>query len=204
MALVLLGVNLLRKKWNNSNPASRYLLLALGGLGTLAFLFPPEAQPQDRTTPRYSSSSDKRMYFQNMRSFYYHQDRKSKQPMVIYRLKKRTAALDSVTLPLDIIQHSQQGSAFLRVQAGQAYRSSDSLQVCFSDSLAAAWLHSSMSWQEHFELGGKIYTALENEIAVHLRAGGDTLGQPFGQTKNRRNALIILEDFFNLLQKPSS
>lgn len=182
------------------NPALRYLLLAVGGMIGLAFLFPPEAQPLDLNTPRHSSTSDKRMYFQNVRSFYYHQDRRSKQPMVIYRLKKRTAAMDSHSLPLNIIQHPRQGSAFLRVEAGEAYQAYDSLQVCFGDSISPAWLHPKLTWQEHFQLGGKIYAALEKEIDVHLKARDDTLGQPFAQAKARQNALIILEDFFNLLQ----
>ena len=197
-------MNSFRARWQKVNPALRYMLLVVGILMGLAFLFPPEEQPLDLSTARYGTTSDKRLYFQNVRSYYYHQDRQSKEPMVIYRLKKRSAALDSVSLPLDIVQNPQQGSAFLQIKPGAAYPAVDSLQICFSDSLQPAWLHEEMSWQEHFRLGGKVYAALENEFAVYLTAQGDTLGRPYARAKNRQNALTVLDDFFNLIQKPST
>jgi hypothetical protein len=166
----------------------------------IAFLFAPQKQVVDYNDINFESSANSRLYFHNVRSYYYQIDSYSKDPMLIYRLKRRATERDSVSLNFDIIRHPSADDSFVYSYLGSHFTMSDSLNLMFEayqgrESLA------NLQKENHYRIAAKTYTSFIEEKAIFLMQGSDTIKELFSEGNARADAEIVLEDYFKLVQK---
>jgi hypothetical protein len=193
-----------RKKffWQRWPAPLRWFLLIVVGLLGLAFLFPPGPTSMDLNTARASTTSDKRLYFHNVRSFSYHRDPRSKAPMEIYRLKDVPPQWDSLPLRPQIILHPSQQKAFVHWAPGPDLKQKDSVFVTNGREDAKYPWHTESRWQAHFAIAGMMLRSLANEDSVWIQKADGPRMPAWPNQESRQAAQIILEDYFKLLAKP--
>lgn len=193
----------MKKYWQKflalSPPVRWFMIVVLGLLG-LAFLFAPEKRPVDYQDISFKSSSDSRLYFNNVRSYYYHIDRRSKAPTSIYRLKRRSPERDSLNLNFAIVHYPGAEEVFVFASAGKAYEQFDSLRVIFNKYPNAENLQG-IDREGHFRIAAKTYSSILADQAMYLAAGSDTLTTLFTDKSSLLDAEITLEDYFKLTLK---
>ena len=187
------------EKFRQLNPPVKWLLGFIFGVLVLAFAFAPRPQPVDISKISFNTTSDSRLYFQNIRSFYYNIDALSKKPMIIYKLKRRKAAEDSMSLQFSIIQHPLTDNAFAYAELGGNWKQYDSLYVEFTSFKGELLGH--LSSEAHYRIAAKVYSSLLEGKPVYLLSANDTLRQLYTNEQARINAEITLEDFFRLTNK---
>ena len=148
----------------------------------------------------FETSSDSRMYFNNIRSYYYRIDRFSKAPMEIFRLKRRSENRDSTSLNFAIAHYPGTGQAFIVAELGSLYKTCDSLTLVYQvysnpDNLML------MDGERQFKVAAKVYSSLLQEQNVFLRCGEDTLKQLYVDKAEELDAKVVLEDYFKLTLK---
>lgn len=188
------------QKWKKVNPAARALFLFVVLLLGLSFLFAPQPKPVDYRQVSFATSADARLYFHNVRSFYYAVDSRSKTPMVIYRLKRRNAAEESSSLQFAIVQHPHTDEAFPFVELGNTLKQYPHLAVHFSKYGVTKPL-SKLNAQEHYAIAALTYSSFLAESAVLLLDQTDTIGPLYRDKELRRNASVTLDDYFTLIGK---
>ena len=166
----------------------------------VAFIFAPQKQAVDYNDVSFTSSANSRLYFHNVRSFYYHIDKRSKSPMLIYRLKRRVPERDSLSLNFDIIRHPASDDAFIYSYLGKAYSSQDSLMLKFSAFQGSEKILNIRN-EDHFRIAAKTYTSFINDESIYLMKGSDTISELFKDRSAYIDTEITLEDYFKLVQK---
>lgn len=188
--------------WQRGPAPLRWFLLVMTGLFGLAFLFPPAPTRLDLTTPRARTTSDKRLYFQNVRSYYYRRDTRSKAPMEIYRLKDVPPQWPALALRPRLVLHPVQQRAFVSWVPGKACKQRDTIIVSFPNAQQRFIWHPQLTWRQQFGLAGRVYGALKQNQKIAFQSKIDTL-DPVAPGQASRQALeVILKDYFNLLAKP--
>ena len=157
----------------------------------------------DLSTPRARTTSDKRLYFNNVRSFSYHRDPRSKAPMEIYRLKDVPPGWDSLPLRPQIILHPSQQRAFVHWTPGPEVKQSDSVFVINASQNAPLAWHPEATWQTNFTIAGAMLRALAHDDSLYIREAGSPKRPAWPGQESRQAAQTILVDYFKLLAKPS-
>ncbi|MCR9154147.1 MAG: hypothetical protein NXI09_08560 [Bacteroidetes bacterium] len=188
------------KKLKRLNPLAKGMLLFVVAAFGLSFLFAPEQKPVDYRELSFKTTSDSRIYFNNMRSFFYKIDRFSKRPMEIYRLKRRSPERDSIGINFSIAHYPGAESAYIVCEIGAAYEHCDSLSVKFSKYPDSEQLKL-MNGEQQFKLAAKVYSSLLEEEAIFLCCASDTLIQLYMDKSSQLDAEVVLEDYFRLTQK---
>ncbi len=173
-----------------------FLVLAIG----LAVSTAPKPIPVDYREVSFKTSSDSRIYFHNVRSYYYDIDRLSKRPMEIYRLKRIGEERASESLNFDIIRAAAIDEAFIFARVGTAYEQCDSLTVKFEKYPEAEDL-TLINSERNFQIAAKVYTSILESRPVYLCCGSDTLKQLYVDKASQLDAEIALEDYFRLTLK---
>lgn len=187
------------RKFRRLNPPVQWLVGFITLILVLAFLFAPEPKPVNFKEISFSTTSDSRLYFQNIRSFYYQIDAFSKKPMIIYSLKRRTLQQDSGSLQFSIIRHPHSNAAYAYAEPGPDFQQYDSLYVTFrAYKQEPLWQINS---ETHYRIAAKVYSSLLNEQAIFILSGNDTLKQLYTDRQTSLNARVTLEDYFKLTNK---
>jgi hypothetical protein len=188
------------KKITKINPAAKALLLFVFSVLFLAFVFAPTPRPIDLNEVSFETTADSRIYFHNVRSFYYHIDARSKKPMRIYRLRKRTPENDSLTLQFNIVQHPSTDESFVFAQAGKSFKQYDNLSVSFSGIDGREDLEN-INAIDHYRIAAKVIRSFDKGESIFLLSNADTLKTLYQENQNRLNVETILEDYFRLINK---
>lgn len=187
------------KKFRRLNPPVQWLFVFIISILILALAFAPRPKPIDYNRINFTTTADSRLYFQNMRSFYYNIDTRSKKPMIIYRLKRRTPAQDALGLQFSIVQHPLAGNAYAYSELGQSWKQYDSLYVEFS-TFSKEKL-GNLNSEDHYRIAAKVFSSILQDEPVYLVSKKDTLTQLYADEQLRLNAEVTLEDFFKLTNK---
>lgn len=188
------------RKFQSLSPPIRWFALSIIALVILAILSAPESKPVDYRSISYLSTADSRLYFKNIRSYYYHIDRHSKAPMLIYSLKRRSPERDSLSLSFNIVQYPGAEEIYIYSEIGKSFEQYDSLRVIFEKYSGHEDLQGINS-EGHFRIAAKTYTSLLEEKAVFLMNYQDTISPLFQDKASRLDAEITLEDYFKLTLK---
>lgn len=178
----------------------RWFLQFLALMLIIAFIFAPKKRPIDYTDISFESSANSRLYFHNVRSFFYRIDTRSKAPMLIHRLKRRIPERDSLNLNFDIIRQSAADEAFIFSYLGNHFQNFDSLSLKFS-AYADGESLSNLRNEDHFRIAAKTYSSFLKEEPIYLMQGSDTIQELFSDRAAFIDAEITLEDYFKLVQK---
>jgi len=188
------------KKFQGMSPPAKWLLAFVGVSLTLAFLFAPEPQPVDYEAVSFKTTSDSRLYFNNVRSYFYKIDRFSKKPMNIFRLKRRVPERDSLSINFSIAHYPGAEQAFIIVEPGMAYEQCDSLVVKF-DKYPDSEPLKLINGEQQYKVAAKVYSSLLEEGGIFLCCGTDTLQRLYQDKSSQLDAEIVLEDYFKLTLK---
>lgn len=167
---------------------------------SLAFLFAPEAREVNYEEVSFKTTSDSRLYFNNVRSYYYKIDRFSKKPMEIFRLKRRSAERDSFSLNFAMAHYPGGENAFITLEIGRAFEQCDSLYVKFEKYPDPEPLKL-IDGEQQFKVAAKVYSSIIAEQAIYLYCGQDSLKQLYTDKASELDAEIVLEDYFKLTLK---
>ena len=178
----------------------RWFLQFLVLMLIIAFIFAPKKRPIDYTDISFDSTANSRLYFHNVRSFFYRIDIRSKAPMLIYQLKRRIPERDSLNLNFDIIRQSAADEAFIFSHLGSHFKDLDSISLNFS-AFADREELSNLRNEDHFRIAAKTYTSFIKEEPIFLMRGSDTIQELFSDRAAFIDAEITLEDYFKLVQK---
>lgn len=187
------------KKFRRLNPPVQWLFVFIVCILILALAFAPSPKPIDYNQVNFTTTSDSRLYFQNMRSFYYNMDTRSKKPMIIYRLKRRKPETDARGLQFSIVQHPLAGNAYAYAELGEKWKQYDSLHVAFLN--YSREVLGNLNSEDHYRIAAKVFSSLLDNEAVFLVSRTDTLTELYADEQLRLNAEITLEDFFKLTNK---
>jgi hypothetical protein len=188
------------EKFQALNPPIRWLIYFCATLLLLSFLFAPTPKPINYQEVSFETTSDTRLYFHNVRSFYYHIDARSKSPMIIYRLKRQSPARDSTNLTFDIIRHPADDNAYIFVRPGSAFKQYDSLDVLFSE-YSSSIIVPLMDIDRHYEVAAKVFSSFLKNGRVWLAYKGDTLNELYLDRAQKLDAEVALDDYFKLIKK---
>jgi hypothetical protein len=190
-----------KSKLQKINPPVKWLIGFIIILLSLAFLFAPDASPAPKLGKvSFKTTSDARIYFHNLRSFYYSIDATSKKPMQIYSLRRRQKNLDSLSLQFDIIQNPGSNQAFIYSALGTGFEHIDSAFVTVEKSKESTY-YSNLRATDHYKLARLVYKALEENRKVYLMSAKDTVVNLYNSEQSAINAEITLEDYFKLIYK---
>jgi len=178
----------------------RWFLQFLALMLIIAFIFVPKKRPIDYTDITFETSANSRLYFHNVRSFFYRIDIRSKAPMLIYQLKRRVLERDSLNLNFDIIRQSAADEAFIFSHLGNHFKHLDSLSLHFTACADGEEL-SNLRNEDHFRIAAKTYTSFIKDEPIFLMRGSDTIQELFSDRAAFIDAEITLEDYFKLVQK---
>ena len=167
----------------------------------LSFLFAPEPTPVDLETFTSKTTSDSRMYFQNVRSFYYDIFPRERAPMVIYKLARRNKNPSEAELQFNIIQNPQTGQAFvfgelLAVQVDSSYQ----IKVKREQEDFTSAIHN-INMEQHYKLAAAVHNAILNEKEIILLKEKRKVKNLFKDYRKRKYTGVVLEDFFKLIRK---
>ena len=188
------------KKFRALNPLVKGFLAFFVLTFGFAFLFAPELKPVNYEEVSFQTTSDSRLYFNNVRSFFYRIDRFSKAPMEIYRLKRRSGSRDSSNLNFAIAHYPGADQAFIVAELGADYRHCDSLILRFEAYPGVESLEL-MDGEQQFKIAAKVYSSLLEEQRIFLCCGSDTLKQLYVDKAEELDAEVALEDYFKLTLK---
>lgn len=180
---------------------AQWLVYFVLGLLILSFLFAPEVKPVDYRDISFSTTADSRLYFNNIRSYYYHIDNRSKAPTAIYNLKRRSPERDSTNLNFSIIHYPGAEEVFIFSALGKAYEQYENLKVSFIKYPNEAERLNGIDREGHFRIAAKSYSSILDNQAVFLLNGSDTICQLFADKASLLDAEITLEDYFKLTLK---
>jgi len=188
------------EKWQALIPPLRWLLVFVVLAFGAAFFFAPKAKVVNYQELSYATSSDSRLYFNNIRSYYYHIDNLSKKPMEILRLKRLGSERDQGNLNFALIRYPAGDQYFVLAEPGSDFEQCDSLRLVFSE-YPDSELHRLSNAEIHFEIAAKVYSSLIKQESIYLCCGRDTLKQLYQDQAERLDAEIALEDYFKLTLK---
>lgn len=200
MLACLQAMTKILKKIQDLSPPAKWLLAFVGFALALSFLFAPEPQVVDYEAVSFNTTSDSRLYFNNVRSYFYKIDRFSKKPMQIFRLKRRVPERDSLSINFSIAHYPGAEQAFIIVEPGKAYEQCDSLVVKF-DKYPDSEPLKLINGEQQFKLAAKVYSSLLEDSGIFLCCGSDTLQRLYQDKSSQLDAEIVLEDYFKLTLK---
>jgi len=188
------------EKYKNIPLLWRWFFQFLLTMLLIAWVFAPQKYAVNYADISFSSSANSRLYFHNVRSFYYHIDNRTKDPMLIYQLKRRDKQRDSLSLNFDIIRHPSTDDVFIYSYLGENFARYASLELKFEAYNGRESLVNIRN-ENHFSIAAKTYTSFIEEKAIYLMQGSDTLMELFSERAAIIDAEIVLEDYFKLVKK---
>ncbi len=191
----------IKSKWREIPLPGRWLLIFLTVVLGLSFLFQPPPKPIDLQEISFATHSSSRIYFHNVRSYYYDIFPKEKPPFVIYRLKRRLRENGRPLLQFAIIQNLAAEEAYIFAEAENDSVFEKAKVVFYQQNSVNDTVDlARMNNEKHFILAAKTYRALLRDEQMRWLRGSEQVG--FLESKKaRRNALTILEDYFKLIGK---
>lgn len=186
-------------------PPVRWLLWFVVVVLTLSFIFAPEPKPVNWNKFETHTTSDSRLYFNNIRSFYYHRYPEEKPPMVLYRLKNRIKDTADVQLHFTIVLNILTDEAFTVAEwQNLPWPKEDMLLTAYTDKDTVKLPINYLSAPAEYKLARVIYNTLQKEGQFYLAHNNDTVVRLLHQPKQRETAETVLRDYFKLIQKLKS
>ena len=192
-------------QWYKSIPIlGRAVILFVVCFLSLILLFAPRPHPVDMHTASFGMTSSARLYFHNVRSYYYDIKPHEASRFVLYHLKRRERDTNVVCLQFTIVENTSGEEAFIYIElqdAGKQYQKPHVLISTKSlDSTVTEPLYN-LNNEGHYQLAAAIWKALLEDQDFYLLDDRDTVGPLLQTHRARKNAEIVLEDYFKLIGK---
>lgn len=145
----------------------------------------------------FHTNSSSEIYFHNMRSYYYQINEREKAPFILYRLKRG----GSGKLSFMIIENRLADEAYVYAEWNDAILGLNDPSIDFGvESLTESDLLEFRN-EDHFRFAAKCYRNLLLAQPIVLMDEKDSLSPLFYSKADEKNALMVLEDYFQLVNK---
>lgn len=190
----------IREKVKNMPLLAKALLAFISIVLGLSFLFAPQPKPVSIYDISFATTSSSKLYFKNVRSYYYDIIHDNKSRFTFYKLKRRSRDTLTPLVQFEIIDNPLADEAYLYAKINPLNRDSLKLVTTHLDSIVKVKL-SLMNNEAYYKLGAIVYRALIHNNPVYLTDGNDTIKQLYTTKLENLNAEIVLEDYFKLVSK---
>ncbi len=183
-------------------PGKAVILFVMMVLG-LSFLFAPTPQPVDLSEVSFNMTSSARLYFRNVRSYYYQIKPDKASRFILYHLKAQETLSGKLHLDFTIVENPLQDEAyiFLELQGSGKQYENPHVLINTDQGLTEKWPLNGLNNEEHLKTAAALWKALLLEQKVFLQMGNEGITPFLDQPRTRKNAEIILEDYFKLIGK---
>lgn len=177
-----------------------FVLIILG----LSLLFAPRPHPVNLKDVSFATTSSSELYFKNLRSYYYNIFPEEKFPFILYRYKRRNRDTNDPHIQFMIIENTRNDEAYVFAELSGGLKQYDSIEVLISNKppeKASLYRPSDLNNEGQYLLAAEVFENLLTDRPVFLMNGRDTLSTLFKSDVERKNAAIVLEDYFKLVNK---
>ncbi len=191
-------------RWHKLNPPVKWFSYFLLFMVGFSLLLAPTPQPVNWEQISFSTTASSRLYFKNVRSYYYNIFSREKPPLVLYRYKRRLRDSSFAHLQFMIVENPHADEAYIFAEANFGPEQLTASRLVFSD---ADTSHNStpplhlLNNEGHYQLAARVYNHLLDNEQIMLVNGNDTIMELWASGKLRDNALTVLEDYFTLVHK---
>lgn len=186
-------------------PPVRWLLWFVVVVLTLSFIFAPEPKPVNWDKFEAHTTSDSRLYFNNIRSFYYHRYPEERPPMILYRLKNRVNDTTHVQLHFTIVQNILTDEAFTVAEWQNLPESKENMRLmAYTQKDTVTLPLNNLNARGEYQLAQVVYTTLQEEGQLYLAHKNDSIAGLLHTPKQRETVETVLRDYFKLIQKLKS
>ncbi len=148
-------------------------------------------------------TSSARLYFRNIRSYYYDIKPHEASHFILYQLKSRERDTLITHLDFTIVENILRGEAYIYLDLstpGKQYAQARVLLSNYSSPSEAEPLYD-LNNEGHFRTAAFIWKGLLQDEKFYLLDGLDTITEFLNNPRHRSNAEIVLEDYFKLTGK---
>ena len=182
--------------YRNLNPPVRWLLMFVVAILGLSFLFAPGPRPVDWQEVNFTTLSSSELYFHNMRSYYYRIYDREKAPLILYRLKRVGSGLVSFM----IVENRRADEAYIYGEWAESLTQNENLAIYFGSDTIPEKDIQNYNGEDHYRFAARCYRSLLKNEQILIKDGSKIVIQLFNEPKEKRNALTVLEDYFELVK----
>ncbi len=184
------------------NPAAKALLVFIGFLLGLSFLFAPAPRAVDLNEVRFAHTSSSLLYFKNIRSFYYDIQPDERSGFILNRLKRRDLDSTRPSLQFTIVNNWRMDESYIYAELNTAGEQWAAPAVYFTratkDTLFSL---NRLDNEAHYHFAAEVYNQLLRNQPLYLVNGQDTIKELYAEKRTNFNAAMVLEDYFKLVNK---
>jgi hypothetical protein len=175
-----------------------WFFIWLGVMFLLVIVTQPDQRPDKLEAEGFATTQSSRMYFQNIRSFYYLKSEEGGGMLEAYRLKSLFETTEAPVIPFIIYQNTLSGEAFIRVDTAFVDHRYSQIQIEM-DTMRMVLPFPDADQESQYEFGKAVYKVLRDDGTLFfLSEAGEGIAIE-GQQKIQLK--MTLTDYFRLLDK---
>lgn len=162
-------------------------------------LFGPKGKPIDWGKVDYEMSNSSRLYFKNMRSYFYDLESFQEDSYLLYRIKSRKKEDVKIKMSFVLIQNLLQDAAFIRLESEVVDLDQENILVSWQNNQEVGELAlTSFSNEAHYQFSAQLYNLLvfNSRLWLQLNSGRIELSE-----KEKKSLRKSLNDYFKLVGK---
>ena len=176
---------------------TRGLLLFIGAILLLAFLFPYQPKAKNLNELTFDTQSNSELFFTNTRAFYYDLEDMSEAGFKVYHFGNLLAADTVAYINFYIVHNWRQSEAYIMIEPSALLAAKDSFSIQTKDTAIGISL-SQMNNANHYRVGAIIFQSLLDKSPVFLNNTNQNI---FGTANNEQQNFKVLKDYFKLIGK---
>lgn len=195
--LILINLALVRFVMNSMKitPIHKIFIAVLEFLVLLMFLFPPSPKNVNFTEVDFSVADSDQMFFNNLRAYYYEQEKDTLGGFMLMRLKKSLQEPNAFRFV--IARNLEQKEAYIYLESQkEMIRDTLMLEVISATVIDSTIALTSFDMMAQFQFAGLCYQLFSDE-----QLSLDYNGEAFQSANMRKYNETVLKDYFKLVGK---
>ncbi len=178
--------------WNNKvSPPIRWMVYLFSAMLSLSLIFAPEAKPTDYYHTDFSYHSSAKLYFHNVRSYYYYREEEDKAGFFRYELKKQRMMDSLLPFGLFILDNWRSDEVYILLE----FDSTISHIKVDTTTFNAA----SLNRDKMHLMAASIYMALNDDKPIMVKSENGSFEKVCTDRKQIKTLETVLFDYFRWL-----
>jgi len=175
-----------------------WFFIWLGVMFLLVIVTQPDQRPDKLKAEGFATTQSSRMYFQNIRSFYYLKSEEGGGMLEAYRLKSLFETTEAPVIPFVIYQNTLTSEAYIRVDTAFVDPRYRQIQIEM-DTMRMVLPFPDADQESQYEFGKVVYKVLRDDGSLSFLSEEGEEIPVSGQQKTQIK--MTLTDYFRLLDK---
>jgi hypothetical protein len=179
----------------------RYIFLAV-----LALYFSacnPQAEKKvAREQAKYTTTADSKIYFKNVRQYYYDREVPPNTKLEVFRFSSRNKSAEQPVINVSIVNNWMYDEAYVLLEPGPYFEESDTITVLWTDAAetqSGEYAFTFGSKEMHFRFAAELYGSIQAGHSLQVRGkDGDWLPL-FANRTDQDNFRKTMVDFYRLV-----